>query len=111
MCHVSFTSSTQFRIVQQTGQLAPKMPIFSQNLQTVRFKGDSAINKIASSGGFGPLNRSFPQKRSPLYTSLPVYSILRSWCLFRDIQIIHQKVLSTQVLVRVIINNSVIQKN
>ena len=30
------------------------------------------VNKIAWSGGFGPLKPSFPQKRSPLYTSLPV---------------------------------------
>jgi len=52
----------------------------------------------------GKMNYTVTKKRR-------MYSILRSWCLFRDIQIIHQEVLSTQVLVRVIINNSVIQTN
>ena len=44
------------------------------------------VIKNASSGGFGPLNRSFPLKRSPLYTSLPVL-ILKNWeiyCPFWD---------------------------
>ena len=34
-----------------------------------------SVNKIASSGGFGPQNRSFPLYRSPLNTSFTVYAL------------------------------------